>query len=109
MGTDSDYLALLAALAKRILHKHGLDDVRGFIVALYATCTTSLMCTNEEEAKRTDACSNKLLDGFEKEGYAVYRVNTRFQERVAQSYGPVERDVEHANKRVLDPTPFPGS
>ncbi|WP_425906707.1 FAD-linked oxidase C-terminal domain-containing protein [Nitrobacter sp. TKz-YC02] len=30
-------------------------------------------------------------------------MNTRFQQRVAQSYGSVKRDVEHAIKRALDP------
>ncbi|EZQ20312.1 hypothetical protein CF98_01545 [Halopseudomonas bauzanensis] len=59
--------------------------------------------TSEEETQRADACFNELLDEFEKEGYAVYRVNTRFQERVAQSYGEVKRDLEHAIKRAVDP------
>lgn len=30
-------------------------------------------------------------------------MNTRFQERVARSHGPVKRYVEHAIKRALDP------
>jgi hypothetical protein len=30
-------------------------------------------------------------------------VNIRFQQRVAQSYGSVKRDVDHAIKRALDP------
>ncbi|MCY1408601.1 4-cresol dehydrogenase [hydroxylating] flavoprotein subunit [compost metagenome] len=59
--------------------------------------------TNPEETKRANACFAELLDVFEKEGYAVYRVNTAFQERVAQSYGPVKRKLEHAIKRALDP------
>lgn len=59
--------------------------------------------TNADETQRAVACFNELLDEFEKEGYAVYRVNTRFQERVARSYGPVKLDVEHAIKRALDP------
>ncbi len=59
--------------------------------------------SNEEETKRADLCFNELLDEFEKEGYAVYRVNPRFQERVAQSYGEVKRDLEHAIKRAVDP------
>ena len=44
-----------------------------------------------------------MLDEFEKEGYAVYRVNTAFQDRVADSYGPVKRKVEKTLKRALDP------
>jgi 4-cresol dehydrogenase (hydroxylating) len=59
--------------------------------------------SSEEETQRANACFNELLDEFEKEGYAVYRVNTAFQERVAQSYGPVKRSVERKIKRALDP------
>ncbi|MCL4684402.1 FAD-binding oxidoreductase [Myxococcota bacterium] len=95
-----------AALAKGILHKHGLDYVAEFIVAprdMHHVIDVLFDRTNDEESKRADACFNELLDEFEKEGYAVYRVNTRFQERVAQSYGPIKRDVEHAIKRALDP------
>ena len=59
--------------------------------------------SSEEETKRANACFNELLDEFEKRGYAVYRVNTAFQERVAQSYGPVKRKLEQTLKRALDP------
>ena len=95
-----------AALAKRILHKYGLDYVAEFIVAprdMHHVIDVLYNRTDPEETKRADACFNELLDGFEKEGYAVYRVNTRFQERVARSYGPVKRDLEHAIKRAVDP------
>lgn len=95
-----------AALAKRILHKYGLDYVAEFIVAprdMHHVIDVLYNRTDPEEAKRADACFNELLDEFEKEGYAVYRVNTRFQERVARSYGPVKRDLEHAIKRAVDP------
>ncbi|MNJ67193.1 4-cresol dehydrogenase [hydroxylating] flavoprotein subunit [compost metagenome] len=59
--------------------------------------------TNPEETQRANACFAELLDAFEQQGYAVYRVNTAFQERVARSYGPVKRKLEHAIKRALDP------
>lgn len=93
-------------LAKRILNKHGLDYVGEFIVGwrdMHHVIDVLYDRSNEEETARADLCFNELLDEFEKEGYAVYRVNTRFQERVAQSYGPVKRRVEHAIKRALDP------
>lgn len=95
-----------ALLAKRILHKYGLDYVAEFIVGprdMHHVIDVLYDRTSEEETRRADACFSELLDEFEKEGYAVYRVNTRFQERVARSYGPVKRDVEHAIKRALDP------
>lgn len=95
-----------AQMAKRILHKHGLDYVAEFIVAprdMHHVIDVLYDRNNPGETQRADVCFNELLDEFEKEGYAVYRVNTRFQERVARSYGPVKRDVEHAIKRALDP------
>jgi FAD/FMN-containing dehydrogenases len=95
-----------ARLAKSILNKHGLDYVGEFIVAprdMHHVIDVLFNRADPEETARADACFNELLDEFEKEGYAVYRVNTRFQERVARSYGKVKRDVEHAIKRALDP------
>ncbi len=79
-----------AQLAKRILHKHGLDYVAEFIVGprdMHHVIDVLFNRANEEELQRADACFNELLDEFGQEGYAVYRVNTRFQDRVARSYG----------------------
>jgi len=93
-------------LAKTILNKHGLDYVGEFIVGwrdMHHVIDVLYDRTSEEETKRANACFNELLDEFEKEGYAVYRVNTAFQERVANSYGPVKRSVEQKIKRALDP------
>jgi 4-cresol dehydrogenase (hydroxylating) len=93
-------------LAKRILNKHGLDYVGEFIVGwrdMHHVIDVLYDRTSEEETQRANTCFAELLDEFEKEGYAVYRVNTAFQERVAQSYGPVKRDVERKIKRALDP------
>ncbi len=95
-----------ARLAKRILHKYGLDYVAEFIVAprdMHHVIDVLYDRTDAEETRRADDCFNELLDEFEKEGYAVYRVNTRFQERVAKSYGPVKRRLEHTLKRAVDP------
>jgi 4-cresol dehydrogenase (hydroxylating) len=95
-----------AAMAKRILHRHGLDYVAEFIVGprdMHHVIDVLYNRADSEEMRRADACFGELLDEFEKEGYAVYRVNTRFQERVARSYGKVKRDLEHTIKRALDP------
>lgn len=94
------------ALAKKILNKHGLDYVGEFIVGwrdMHHVIDVLYDRNNPEETQRANACFHELLNEFEKEGYAVYRVNTAFQERVAQSYGPVKRDVERKIKRALDP------
>lgn len=93
-------------LAKSILNKYGLDYVGEFIVGwrdMHHVIDVLYDKSDPEETARADACFNELLDAFEAEGYAVYRVNTRFQERVAEIYGPVKRRVEHAIKRALDP------
>lgn len=93
-------------LAKRILNKYGLDYVGEFIVGwrdMHHVIDVLYNREDKEETARANACFNELLDEFEKEGYAVYRVNTHFQDRVAQTYGPVKRRVEHAIKRALDP------
>tara|TARA_Y100001001_G_C8011197_1_gene309776 strand:+ start:364 stop:1929 length:1566 start_codon:yes stop_codon:yes gene_type:complete len=94
------------ALAKDILNKHGLDYVGEFIVGwrdMHHVIDVLYDRSNDEERKRAEACFNELLDEFEKRGYAVYRVNTQFQDRVAQSYGSTKRRLEHTLKRALDP------
>lgn len=94
------------ALAKQILNKHGLDYVGEFIVGwrdMHHVIDVLYDRTDAEERVRAEACFNELLDEFEKRGYAVYRVNTQFQDRVAQSYGTTKRRLEHTIKRALDP------
>ena len=93
-------------LAKKILNKHGLDYVGEFIVGwrdMHHVIDVLYDRTSREETESAYRCFHELINEFEKEGYAVYRVNTAFMERVAQSYGPVKRRVEHAIKRALDP------
>lgn len=93
-------------LAKSILNKHGLDYVGEFIVGwrdMHHVIDVLYDRSNPEEMKVAHACFSELLDEFEKQGYAVYRVNTAFQERVANSYGPVKRKLEQTLKRALDP------
>lgn len=93
-------------LAKTILNKHGLDYVGEFIVGwrdMHHVIDVLYDRTSVEETKTAHACFSELLDEFEKHGYAVYRVNTAFMDRVADSYGPVKRRVEKTLKRALDP------
>lgn len=59
--------------------------------------------TDPEEMRAAHACFGELLDEFAKAGYGVYRVNTAFMDKVAESYGPVQRRVNQALKRALDP------
>ena len=102
-GTECDKQK---TLAKSILNKYGLDYVGEFIVGwrdMHHVIDVVYNRADPEELKRADACFNELLDEFAKEGYAVYRVNTHFQEKVAEIYGTTKRRVEHAIKRALDP------
>ncbi len=102
-GSETDKQA---KLAKAILNKHGLDYVGEFIVGwrdMHHIIDVLYDRSNEEETRRAHACFSELLDEFEKRGYAVYRVNTAFMDRVANSYGSVKRDVERKIKRALDP------
>ena len=95
-----------AKMAKDILNKYGFDYVGEFIVGwrdMHHVIDVLYDRTNPEEMQRAHDCFAELLDEFEKHGYAVYRVNTAFQERVANSYGQVKRDVERKIKRALDP------
>jgi 4-cresol dehydrogenase (hydroxylating) len=102
-GSETDKQA---KLAKSILNKHGLDYVGEFIVGwrdMHHIIDVLYDRTNDEETVRAHACFTELLDEFEKHGYAVYRVNTAFMDRVADVYGPVKRKVDQTLKRALDP------
>ncbi|AGA91309.1 FAD/FMN-dependent dehydrogenase [Thioflavicoccus mobilis 8321] len=93
-------------LATAILNKHGLDYVGEFIVGwrdMHHVIDVLFDRNNPEERRLAHQCFSELLDEFERHGYAVYRVNTAFQERVANIYGPVKRNVERTLKRALDP------
>lgn len=95
-----------AQLAKTILNRYGLDYVGEFIVGwrdMHHVIDVLFDRSNPEEMARAHDCFAELLDAFEREGYAVYRVNTAFMDRVADSYGPVKRNVEKTLKRALDP------
>jgi len=45
----------------------------------------------------------ELLEEFTKAGYGTYRTNTEFMDKVADTYGPVQRKVFQKIKRALDP------
>jgi glucose/arabinose dehydrogenase len=93
-------------LATRILNAHGLDYVGEFIVtrrAMHHIIDVLYDRTDEEEMKRAHACFAALLDEFENHGYGVYRVNNAFMDRVAEAYGPVQRNFNRTLKRALDP------
>lgn len=102
-GSETDKQA---KLAKSILNKYGLDYVGEFIVGwrdMHHVIDVLYDRSDEEETKRANQCFHELLDEFAARGYAVYRVNTAFMDKVADTYGQVKRDVERQIKRALDP------
>jgi 4-cresol dehydrogenase (hydroxylating) len=94
------------AMAKRILGKYGLDYVGEFIVGwrdMHHIIDVLYDRTDPDEIKRAYHCFDELLSEFTKAGYGTYRTNTAFMDKVADSYGPVKRDIDRRIKRALDP------
>ena len=93
-------------LATEILNQYGLDYVGEFIVgqrAMHHIIDVLYDRTDLDERKRAHDCFATLLDEFAKQGYAVYRVNNVYMDRVAEIYGPEQRRINQTLKRALDP------
>ena len=90
---------------RSILNKHGLDYVGEFIVG-WRDMHHIIDVLFDRPTSRTQGRPRLLrrtARRFGKRGYAVYRANTAFMEKVADTYGPVKRDVNQTLKRALDP------
>ncbi|MBI2313821.1 MAG: FAD-binding oxidoreductase [Betaproteobacteria bacterium] len=93
-------------MAKRILGKRGLDYVGEFIVGwrdMHHIVDVLFDKSDPAEVKAAYACFEEMLKEFTAEGYGNYRVNTAFMDKVAESYGPVQRSVFRKIKKALDP------
>ncbi|MEZ5548498.1 MAG: FAD-binding oxidoreductase [Pseudomonadales bacterium] len=93
-------------LAQDILGEFGFDYVAEFVVGwrdMHHIIDLLFDRTNVAERERANACFNKLLDEFSKQGYGSYRTNTAYMKKVAETFGPVKQDVERKIKRALDP------
>lgn len=94
------------ALAKQILAKHGLDYTGEFIVGMRDMHHILDMLydrTNPEQVKAAYACFDELITRFAAEGYGSYRTNTAFMDKVADTFGPVQRSINRTLKKALDP------
>jgi 4-cresol dehydrogenase (hydroxylating) len=94
------------ALAKRILTKHGLDYTGEFIVGMREMHHILDMLydrTDAEMTKEAYKCFDELITEFAAQGYGTYRTNPIFMDKVAESYGPVQRSVNRTLKTALDP------
>ncbi len=93
-------------LGKRILGKYGFDYVAEFIVGwrdMHHIIDLLYDKTDPEETKRANQCFDELLTEFTARGWGSYRTNTAFMDKVADSYGPVKKDINQKIKRALDP------
>lgn len=94
------------SMAKAILGKHGFDYVAEFIVGwrdMHHIIDLLYDRTDPAQLAAAHACFDELLSEFSKAGYGTYRVNTAFMDKVADTYGPVKREVNRKIKRALDP------
>lgn len=93
-------------LAKRILAKYGLDYTGEFVVGmrdLHHILDVLYDRTDPEMTKAAYQCFDELITTFSAEGYGSYRTNTAFMDKVAHTYGPVQRQVHETLKKALDP------
>ena len=93
-------------MAKRIMARHGLDYVGEFIVGwrdMHHIIDVLFDKTKPEEVKAAHDCFSELLAEFSKAGYGTYRTNTAFMDKVADTYGPVQKAVFKRLKKALDP------
>ncbi|MBQ0711307.1 FAD-dependent oxidoreductase [Ochrobactrum sp. AP1BH01-1] len=93
-------------LATEILNKHGFDYAGEYIVGmrdLHHIIDVLFDKSDEEETQRAYECFDELLTEFAKRGYAVYRVNNAFMDKVADIYGETQREINRTLKRALDP------
>lgn len=94
------------AMTKRILGKYGLDYSGEFIVGMrdmHHIVDVLYDKTDPAMTKAAYQCFDELLTEFSNEGYGTYRVNTAFMDKVAHTYGPVQRHVHKTLKKALDP------
>lgn len=94
------------ALAKRILTKYGLDYTGEFVVGMRDMHHILDMLydrTDPEMTKAAYQCFDELITEFSSRGYGSYRTNTAFMDKVADTFGPVQRSVNRTLKKALDP------
>ena len=93
-------------VASEILNRHGFDYLSEFSFFWRdARHTVDLRFDrrNPEEMKRAYRCFGELGKTFARHGWGVVRTNPAFMEKVADSYGPAMRRLNHTIKRALDP------
>lgn len=93
-------------MAKRILERHSLDYVAGFVIGwrdLHHIVNVTFDRTDPADSKRGYQCFDELIDEFAAEGYGSYRTNIAFMDKVAKTFGTTAMNVNESLKRALDP------
>lgn len=96
-------------LVKPVLSEFGFDYLGGFLFtgaggrALEHIVLIAFDRTDAQETKRARACFDKLVAVNAEAGFGLYRTNTGFMDKVAETYGPAQRAVNKRIKRALDP------
>ncbi|WPN49687.1 FAD-binding oxidoreductase [Pseudomonas sp. P8_241] len=93
-------------LARSIYEEFGFDYMSAPALsgrALHHVMPLEYDRTDAEETQRAHRCFEKLMDEFAKRGHAVYRTGIGYMDKLADSYGPVKKEVNRAIKRALDP------
>ena len=101
-----DECARQAKIASGILNKYGFDYLSEYIFFWRdARHVIDLRFDRSDPAdmQRAYRCFEELGKVFAKQGWAVNRTNTAFMDKVADSYGPAMRELNHTIKRALDP------
>jgi len=97
------------ALVKPVLREFGFDYLGGFLFAgdggraLEHIVLLAFDRRDAEETRRAHACFEKLVTVNAAAGFGLYRTNTGFMDKVADTYGPQQRAVNRRLKRALDP------
>ncbi|EPA99352.1 FAD-binding oxidoreductase [Pseudomonas sp. G5(2012)] len=97
---------LQVKLAQRVLAKHNLDYTAGFAIGwrdLHHIIDVLYDRNNAEEKKRAYACFDELIEVFAAEGFASYRTNIAFMDKVAKKFGSTNMHVNQQIKKALDP------
>lgn len=95
-----------AKIASDIVNKHGFDYLSEFLFFWRDArhiVDIRFNRSKPDEMKRAYKCFDELRETFTKHGWAISRTNTAFMDKVADSYGPAMRRLNHTIKKALDP------
>jgi 4-cresol dehydrogenase (hydroxylating) len=93
-------------MAKKVLAQHGFDYTAGFAIGWRDLHHIICVLHDRSDARQKESaehCYNQLIDDFADQGYGTYRTTIAAMDKVADTYGPVKRSVDHKLKRALDP------